>query len=455
MAKDLATVRISRRQLLVGAAATGGAALLVACSSPAAPAATQAPAAAAAKKFAGTTIKLMINTIAYADGLVAYTPDLLDKTGIKLEVDALAFANLNTKADLELSTGSGAYDVLQMIYIRSGRWIQAGWAEPLDGYMTADEKKDVEDFALGCRAPFTYDGKIYALPWLADATVVGYRKDIFEKAGYSKFPATFDEFQAAAAKIHTPQTAAFVTQNNLHWVWPNWLISYGGNFFKDPPKDLTPVLNSPEAIKTAEMFTTLIAKYAPSGAGAIDPLAAISTMQNGKAACYLDGMGNVQQIISAGDFKSQMMFQEIPTGPKGYCPQLAVHGLLVNPKGKNKAAAWEVVKWATSKEMMLKMAIEKNHIANTRLSTLQNPDVKKRYTFNGVDLMALQEAVSKQAGTGYMAYRTVPQFPPVGDRVIIAMTSIISGQASVADAMKSLQTDVIGILQKEGVKINP
>jgi hypothetical protein len=48
----------------------------------------------------------------------------------------------------------------------------------------------------------------------------------------------------------------------------------------------------------------------------------------------------------------------------------------------------------------------------------------------------------------------VPQFPPVGDRVIIAMTSIASGQASVADGMKSLQKDAEGILEKAGVKIN-
>ncbi len=31
---------------------------------------------------------------------------------------------------------------------------------------------------------------------------------------------------------------AFVTQDNLHWIWPNWLISYGGNFFANPPERL-------------------------------------------------------------------------------------------------------------------------------------------------------------------------------------------------------------------------
>jgi len=53
-----------------------------------------------------------------------------------------------------------------------------------------------------------------------------------------------------------------------------------------------------------------------------------------------------------------------------------------------------------------------------------------------------------------MAYRTVPQFPPVGDRVIIAMTAIASGQTSAAAGMKALQKDAESILEKAGVKIN-
>jgi multiple sugar transport system substrate-binding protein len=56
----------------------------------------------------------------------------------------------------------------------------------------------------------------------------------------------------------------------------------------------------------------------------------------------------------------------------------------------------------------------------------------------------------KRAGAGYMAYRTVPQFPPIGDRVIIALTAIAAGQTSAADGMKALQKDAEALLRKEG-----
>src|SRR5439155_440539 len=123
--------------------------------------------------------------------------------------------------------GSGAYDVMQMIFIRSGRWITAGWAEPLntftdDAKLTDKAALDMGDFVAGAMAPFKRGDTIYALPWLSDSTVVGFRTDLFEKAGYAKFPETFEALREAAAKIHSRETAGFVTQDNLHWIFPSW-----------------------------------------------------------------------------------------------------------------------------------------------------------------------------------------------------------------------------------------
>ena len=242
--------RFSRRQFLGGAAAAGALAA-------ARPILAQAPAVRG-----NVTIKIMQSAHVYGAGLTENLAAFEQKTGIKAEIDQMSFPVLNQRSDLELSTGSGAYDVIQMIFIRSGRWIRAGWAEPLNPFL---DKDDVGDFVAGAVAPFKRGDTVYAIPWLADSTVVGYRADILEKGGYAKPPETYEALKVMAAKIHTKETAAFVTQNNLHWIWPNWLMSYGGNFFANPPEDLSPRLDTPEAIKAAEMFTTLLAKYSPPG----------------------------------------------------------------------------------------------------------------------------------------------------------------------------------------------
>jgi multiple sugar transport system substrate-binding protein len=432
--------RFSRRQFLGGAAAAGALAA-------ARPILAQAPAVRG-----NVTIKTMQSAHVYGAGLTENLAAFEQKTGIKAEIDQMSFPVLNQRSDLELSTGSGAYDVIQMIFIRSGRWIRAGWAEPLNPFL---DKDDVGDFVAGAVAPFKRGDTVYAIPWLADSTVVGYRADILEKGGYAKPPETYEALQVMAAKIHTKETAAFVTQNNLHWIWPNWLMSYGGNFFANPPEDLSPRLDTPEAIKAAEMFTTLLAKYSPPGGANLDPQMAQTMMHQGKAAYYLDGFGNVQTIINKEftQLADRMAFANSPSGPKGHLPQLAVHGYLINKGSKKKEAAWEFIKWATGKEMMLKLALTKGHMACTRSSVLNHPEVKKKFNWRGSDLPALHETVMKRAGAGYMIYRTVPQFPPIGDRVTIAMTAIASGQVSAADGMKALQRDVEAILRKEGIQI--
>ncbi|MCC6174874.1 MAG: extracellular solute-binding protein [Chloroflexi bacterium] len=483
MTSRVLSERMSRRRLLAGAVGLAGLGLLSACSqAPAAPSggsgeqkpaaqsgasqpaaskqgATQQAPAKTGQPYAGTSLKMMMTNHVYGEGLQSKLPELEQKTGIKAEIDLLAFPILNQRADLELSSGSGAYDVLQMIFVRSGRWINAKWAEPLNPFIDNDkltdkQTLDVNDFVAGAVAPFKKGDTIYALPWLADSTVVGYRSDVWAKNG-PKFPETFDALQESVPKVQTAEMAGFVTQDNLHWIWPNWLISYGGGFFANPPDDLRPTFDSPEAIKTADMFATLLSKYSPPGSPKLDSGLAATMMQQGKASCFLDGMGNVQAIIdtSKGQLAEKMAFTNTPSGPKGHFPQLAVHGFLINPASKKKDAAWAMVQWATSKEMMLWAALEKGHLAGTRSSMLTNPDVKKKFTWQGSDLAALHESVMKRAGDGYMAYRTVPQFPPIGDRVIIAIQSIASGQAKAADAMKALQKDAEGLLEKEGVKV--
>lgn len=428
-----------------------------------APAATPAPTQAPAKvaqPYAGTLLKLAQVPHPYAEGLTAGLPDFKKKTGIDVQIDTMAFPVLNQRADLELSSGSGAYDVMQMIFIRAGRWIGAGWVEPLTPYIedaTLTDKKELalDDFLPGALVSFQSGGNLFALPWLADSIMTGYRKDIFAKGGYDTFPDTFDKMYEAFAKIHTSATAATVQMEPLHFSWPVWLQAYGGNFFADPPNDLTPTFNTPEAIKSAELFITALTKYSPPGAVNPDASIGITMMRQGKAASLIHGFSNVGQTLDATktEFAAQLEVGPVPAGPKGAFPQLAVHGYLINKASKNKKAAWEFVKWATSKEMMLSNALDRGHIATTRSSVLANADVRKKFRYGNSDIPALHEAVLKRAGTGYMAYRTVPFFPPIGDRVVQALTGIASGQKKLEEEMKALQKDAETILEKEGVKI--
>src|SRR5689334_23713432 len=122
--------------------------------------------AQAGKPYAGTRLKMSQVAHAYGVGLVERLPAFEQQTGIKVEIDQMSFPVLNQREDLELASGSGAYDVMQLIFIRSGRWIGAGWAEPLNPFiddpkLTDKAALDVSDFVAGAMAPFKRGDTIY------------------------------------------------------------------------------------------------------------------------------------------------------------------------------------------------------------------------------------------------------------------------------------------------------
>jgi hypothetical protein len=52
-----------------------------------------------------------------------------------------------------------------------------------------------------------------------------------------------------------------------------------------------------------------------------------------------------------------------------------------------------------------------------------------------------------------MAYRTVPEFPAVTERTVIALSSIAAGQKSARDAMPALNQEIVQVLEKAGHRV--
>jgi len=443
------SLRVSRREALKLAAAFGvGSAL--AGTSGLLPAIAKV-AAAPGKPFAGKTVRIMFIGNPFWDGVQKMAPALLEKTGIKLAVETYGFSVLLQRLDLELSTASGVYDIVQMVQILIGRTITAGWATDLMPFVRRD-KFNLADFVPGTIKPFSQGDRLYALPWLPDAMAMVYRKDLFDRAGVSKFPATFDELMAIAPRIHTRETAFFLCENNWHWIWPLFLQSYGGNFFANPPDDLTPTFNTSEAIQSAEFLVELITKYGLPNAVNLDIPGSQAAFQQGKAATYLAGLGILGAAVdrSKSLVADRVAFAHVPRGPVGSFPQLAMHGYMIPAASKQKDAAWEVIKWLTSNEVETAMVKEIGKVAQSRYSILRDPALKQYFVWGGTDVAKILQESMYRAGAGYMAYRLVPPYLPLGARVIVAFGQMLSGQRGVKDALDALQRDAIEILRQAG-----
>lgn len=460
---------MSRRDFVKSACVSLGAllggALVGACSSPgpaaapparptgAAGAAPTAAAAAPARPFAGQSINVSLFDTAYPRGLAKLIPQFEDQTGIKVQYELLGFTVYLQRADLELSSAAGAVDVMALVFAQSGRWIGANWAENLTPLINRSAF-DLQDFLPGPLATMKRGDQLFGIPWLADSQLMLYRKDLVSKA-----PDTFDELLDTAKKVHSASVGGYMPAGKagLNWVFPTFLFGFGGKVFANPPTDLTPGFGSEQAIRAAEYWAgDLIKNYGVPGSINFEDAEGIATMQQGRAAIWIHSLGQLTAALDPqkSTVADRVAFAMPPQGPAGRFPQVASHGFMIPVASKRKEAAWEFVRWAASKETMRTVALESGFAAVTRASVLNDPEFRQKFQLGGSDVPALHEAALKATGAGYMAYRTVPEFPPITDRVVIALSEIATGQKSAADAMRQANADIVQILQKAGHKIS-
>jgi len=455
---------LNRREFLGMAA---GAGLLTAGGSRLARAATAptrlAAAVGGAKPFAGVTINGAMFEHTFSAVLKEMVPEFEQRTGMKVNFELQAFPVYNQRADLELSTRGSAYDVLNITFIYSGRWIGAGWFTNLEEFIKDPNRTSPEwgadDFMGGALAVFkNKKGDRFGFPWLGEAQVATIaRPDLIQRAGL-KIPETYDELMKVLAAVHDKDgVKAYVAQKLHHWLWIHFLHGFGGNVFKDPPENLTPTLDTPQAIQAAEFYGNILRTYAPEGVLSYTDDQMVTAQVQGRANI---SMHSLPVEISLADPKKSKVYDKVayvmvPAGPKGLFPGVASHGLGIPVGSRKKEAAWEFIKWALSKETIWRMVKERDYTSSCRPSVLNHPDFKKEMTKNGVDLVALATKVFEISEKGgYMKYRTVPVFPQVGDKINKAIEVVTTRQMSAEAAMKQAQAQAIADLKRAGVKID-
>ncbi len=449
----LAAARLHRRRLLE-AALVGPAAAAIGLRAPAV--------LGQAKPLAGVTLNGACFQHVFQTYIKEYLPEFEAATGAKVNLELQAFPVYNQRMDLELSTKGSAYDFCNITFIYSGRWIGAGWMSPLDEFLGDPARTppewDAADFVAGAQSSLKdAKGVTYGFAWEAGAMITGMaRGDLMDKVGV-KPPTTFAELQEVCAATHKQEgVAAFVADKLHHWNWIPYLMGFGGSVFRGPPDDLFPTLDTPEAIEAAGWYANLLATYAPSGVLSFTDDQAMRAQIAGRANIRTQAIAWLVPLVKHAESRvaTTARFALMPAGPEGAFPGSNSHGYGIPLGSRQKAAAWEFIKWAMSKEMIRRIALEKGYAAVCRRSVITDPAYKQALTLNGQDVASLYLQVLELGGkSGYMKYRTVPVFPQVGDKINKAIERIATNQAKPAAAMRQAQEEAIADLRKAGVPI--
>ncbi|MBA4859954.1 ABC transporter substrate-binding protein [Streptomyces sp. PSKA54] len=141
-------------------------------------------------------------TLATAGDLTGYLAPLLDGWNRAHPDERVTLVELPDSADethaqmtTDLRSGAGRFDVFNIDVAWTSEFAAAGWISPLqrDRFPLKSFLRPVVDTA-------TYEGRLYAVPYVTNAGLLLYRKDILDKEGVEP-PRTWAELERQARTI--------------------------------------------------------------------------------------------------------------------------------------------------------------------------------------------------------------------------------------------------------------
>jgi len=423
--------------------------LLSGCGGSSKPPAAETPKAPADKPFAGVSLRFVAANHPWTESLRPLIPEFEQKTGIKVNLEAYFEDQLTQKLTVELTSGTSTIDVFMQRPLQEAKQFQKnGWYENLDNFLKDPKKTpadyDPNDFFPSALASERVGTALTGIPIVTEQEILYYRKDLFEKDKI-KVPTTWQELEAAAKHFHAPdkgfygivsrgQRSPAVTQ------FSSYLYGFGGDFIKDGKA----ALDTPEAIAAFKFYGDLLRKYGPPGVLNMSWPQAAAIFAQGKAAMWTDA--NSLYLNVADPAKSQVAdkvgFAMFPAGPAAQKPySVTSWGISIPSTSKNKDAAWEFVKWATSKEISGK--IQAKGVPGARKSVWDSEQGKKGFPAQWVEVAA------KSGAIGHPYDR--PNVIAVGasrDIVGDVITQAIEGK-DVAAAAKKANAQLQELLDKE------
>ncbi|MBI9051611.1 MAG: extracellular solute-binding protein [Anaerolineaceae bacterium] len=437
-------------------------ALLAACS-PKAPAVAEPVAAdseqantgeATAEEPASKPESITINVQAGAPEVAVYKPlsqAWEEKTGIKVNWIEVSQDVHHDKLITEFSTQSGAFDVIGLDQPWVAEFAAAGYLEPLDGYISAEDKADFFPAYLQLES---YNGNLYGIPHYMFAPIMFYRPDLLEKYGIRipslDEPMTKDEFINACQAIREGEGAdvyGTIVEAKRHVVpvihFAEAIYREGGTLIDEQGN---PHFNEAPAVAALQLLSDLVNEYkcAPAGALGFDNVDNHTLMQNGKLGMAINWPYAFSLLNDPAS--SQVIDKFDTTIPwKGVKSTTIVGGwaLGIPADSKNKEWAWDFIEFMTNTENLYQLR-KGSFGPPSRASEMDSLMADTTITPLMRNAMA---SMSKAVENGSLLPQ-IPEWNQIQDRLNIALQEAVGLQKTPQQALDDAQADILVILGK-------
>lgn len=280
------------------------------------------------------------------------------------------------------------------------------------------------------------EGTTYALPWTADTFALAYRPDLFEAAGVTEFPDTWDALFEVSGQLTVdtdgdgntdqygfcfpagtgPQSGGWFLVN--YYLWSN-----GHTLIEEGPEGEWSVGVSVDAMIEAMSYYNEFfeEQYTPQSLVAVnswgDPEIVGGLARGDCAISFFP-----PQTFRAAQEQSEMLLTtaQIPRGSEMRISHLGGRGLGINPNTEHSEEAWEFIKYLVSAETF--ETYDQYPARESLLNPEEFPEAEigyvemlpqaitfEQYVFSPVQVSSLQDAVNRQFGSVYSGQKSAEQ----------------------------------------------
>lgn len=408
--------------------------------------------------YKGTTLVVNFPAHPHFDAVMKVIPKFTEETGIKVEVDQLQYLAMRQKQTLELTKPKGDYDLLAYVVFSKADYVAADQIEPLARFFMnpklADPNYEPEDLIDGYVQNIGVaggkkgylpgpTGALFGIPFGSETSVLGYRKDIFDKHNL-KVPETYDELLETACKIKTlePDMAGLTSRgasgHQTSHAYLLHLAPLGGRVYDD---QWNPIINNDAGVKAGEALKKIL-ECGPEGGTSFGFAEMKNAFLQGKAAMFLDS------TVIAGEVNDPAKSKIVgkvgwALHPKGVRrgSQTGGFGIAIPKNAQSKEAAFLLMQWLTSKRVDKLIALEGGN--PSRFSTHADADVNAKFPHMKVFGEAL-----KYADPDWRPI--IPTWGEVNKELGTILNKAMTGEMTVKAALDEVAKRARAIQEKAG-----
>ena len=400
------------------------------------------------------TVNILMEGVPDTQFVKDLLPEFKAATGIDVNLEVVNYAEMHTKLVPQLVAPKGSYTVIVVDFYWVGEFTKAGWLQPLDDRIKADNIDTSVYVPALMDLVGKVDGVTYMLPFYNYAMGLTYRTDLLAdeknkadfKAKYGMdlgVPKTWDEYL---------KQVEFFTRGDMHGVvnqglrpdpiameWSNYLFANGAEYHD---ANWNPTFNNDQGVKAVEQYATAINKYGPVGSASFSFDEAFNVMAQGKAYSYItyNFFRTAYDDPSKSAVVGKVEIMPVPGATADTGGSLnGAWGWAIPKSSNNPDAAWKFIKWVESAEITKKRALAGG--SPTRTDVFDDAEVNKKYPY----AQALKQMLLTSHNFPVFTY--TPQLVEVLGR---ELSLAVAGEKSPKDALTQIEKEFVELAKKDG-----